>query len=187
MNVGNIVRLVTGAAKNAVTWGVAWTTLAFGTIIGLRTAGVVVPPEMGVLDALGMAMRIGIFGGMAGSAFALVMSLLYRGRRLSEISWVRFGLGGAAVAVLLMLALFTVGNLVTGDPIPALDDVLGDFILAAVFGGIAAGGSMWLAQQAERLPLGSGGARGRLGSGDHLDVGMRDTWQREPHPANRRG
>ena len=149
MNVKNIVRHLAGAAKNAVVWGGAWFGLAFTTVIGLRTIGVVVPPEIGVVDAIGMAIRVGIVGGMAGGAFATFISLFYRGRRLSEISLPGFALGGAAVGELFVLLFFALPSLVTGDAFPPLDDILSDLVIAAVFGGIAAGASMWLAQRAE--------------------------------------
>jgi hypothetical protein len=165
MNIKNIVWRLTGAAKNAVTWGVTWFGLSFVTILGLRTVGVVVPPEIGVLDAIGMAVRVGIVGGMAGGAFALCISLLYRGRRLSEINWVRFGLGGALVAELFMLALFAIGNLATGDAFPGLRDILSDLVIAGAFGGIAAGASMWLAQRAEARSLGTPDRYDGLGAG----------------------
>jgi hypothetical protein len=164
MNVKNIVRRLAGAAKNGVVWGGAWFTLAFGTMLGLRTVGVVVPPEIGVLDIIGMAIRIGIVGGAAGGAFALFVSAFYRGRRLSEISWARFGLGGAAVALLFVLAFFGIGGLVGGG-FPALGDILGDLIMAAGFGGITAGGSMWLAQRAESRSIGGPDEHGQLHAG----------------------
>jgi hypothetical protein len=154
MTVENIVRRLAGAAKNGVVWGATWFALAFVTLIGLRTIGVFVPAEIGVLDAIGMAIRVGFVGGLTGGAFAAFISLFYRGRRLSEINWVRFGLGGAIVAVLFVLALFAIGNRVSGDAFPALDDVLSDLIMAAVFGGIAAGASMWAAQRAETPSIG---------------------------------
>jgi hypothetical protein len=165
MNAKNIVRRLTGAAKNAVLWGATWSALAFGTILGLRTIGVVVPAEIGVLDAIGMAIRIGIAGGLAGGTFALFISWFYRGRRLSDINWVRFGLGGAVVAELFMLAFFAIGNLATGDGFPALDDILSDLIIAAVFGFVAAGVSMWAAQRADGPSIGGPDEHGRLHAG----------------------
>jgi hypothetical protein len=154
MSINNIVRRLTGAAKNGVVWGASWFALSFVTILGMRTIGVVVPPEIGVLDAIGMAVRIGIVGGVTGGVFALVISLIYRGRRLSDIDGVRFALGGAVVAELFMLAFFAFGALVSGDAFPALDDILSDLVIAAVFGGIAAGASMWLAKRAEGPSIG---------------------------------
>jgi hypothetical protein len=152
MSSGNVRRFLFGAVKNGIVWGVAWFVLAFVTMMVLRTIGVIVPATIGVLDAIGMAIRIGIVGGIAGGAFAAFISLFYRGRRLSEINWLRFGLGGAIVAELFMLAFFAITNLATGGGFPPLSDILSDLIIAPVFGGIAAGASMWLAQRAEAAP-----------------------------------
>lgn len=151
----NLVRRLTGAAKNAVVWGATWSALAFATILGLRAIGVVVPAEIGVLDAIGMAIRVGIAGGLAGGVFAGFVSLAYRGRRLSEIRWTRFALGGAVVAEMFMLAFFAIPGLATGDGFPPLGDILSDLVIAAAFGGIAAGASMWLAQRAETRSIGA--------------------------------
>jgi hypothetical protein len=181
----NLLQRLTGAVKNGVVWGVTWFALAFVTIIGLRTIGVVVPAEIGVLDAIGMAVRVGIAGGMAGGVFAAFISLLYRGRRLSEISWVRFGLGGAIVAELFMLAFFAIGNLASGDGFPALEDILSDLIIAVVFGGIAAGASMWLAQRAETPSIGGPDRYDSLHAGS-AGPGARDLTDRARVPAHPR-
>ena len=165
MGSDDFLRRLKGVARNAVVWGAAWGGLAFATILGLRTVGVVVPAEIGVLDALGMAIRVGIVGGMTGVAFAAFISLAYRGRRLSEINWVRFALGGAVVAELFMLAFFAMTNLATGDGFPALDDILSDLVIAAVFGGIAAGASMWLAQRGEAASIAGPDRHERLAAG----------------------
>ncbi len=150
MTTGNARRLLAGVVRNGVLWGIAWFVLAFVTILVLRTIGVVVPATIGVLDAVGMAIRVGIVGGVVGGVFAAAIRLFYRGRRLSEISPLRFGLGGAIVAELFMLAFFLIANLASGDGFPALANILDDLVIAAVFGGLAAGGSMWLAQRSER-------------------------------------
>ena len=174
MGAGNVRRLLTGAARNGVVWGIAWFALAFVTILVLRTIGVIVPATIGVLDAIGMAIRIGIVGGIAGGVFAACIRLFYRGRRLSEIDPVRFGLGGAIVAELFMLAFFAITNLAAGNGFPRLDDILSDLVIAAVFGGIAAGGSMWLAQRSEpgadEAPdaLAGSDPRTAIGAGDPL-------------------
>ncbi|MGZ8468148.1 MAG: hypothetical protein ACXW61_01870 [Gemmatirosa sp.] len=101
-----------------------------------------------MLDAIGMAIRVGLVGGIAGGVFAAFIRLAHRGRQLSEINGLRFGLGGAIVAELFMLAFFAITNLASGDGSPPLADILSDLIVAAVFGGIAAGASMWLATRA---------------------------------------
>jgi hypothetical protein len=183
MSFKNIARRLAGAAKNGVVWGGAWFTLAFATLLGLRTIGVVVPPEIGVLDAVGMAIRVGIFGGFAGGAFALFISRFYRGRRLSEINPLRFGLGGAVVAEVLVLAFFGIG-LVTGGGFPALKDILSDLIVVAAFGGISAGASMWLAQRAESRSIGAPGERDGLHAGSA--PGARDILDRARVPVRPR-
>jgi len=178
MSAGNVRRLLTGVVRNGVVWGVAWFALAFVTILVLRTIGVIVPATIGVLDAVGMGIRIGVVGGIAGGVFAAFIHWFYRGRRLSEINWVRFGLGGAIVAELFMLAFFAITNLASGSGFPRLDDILSDLVIAAVFGGIAAGGSMWLAQRAEPGPgegedvpahLAGGDPPASLGAGDRVE------------------
>ncbi|HEX6372478.1 MAG TPA: hypothetical protein VF006_26395 [Longimicrobium sp.] len=182
----NIVRRLTGVAKNAVVWGATWSALALVTILGLRTIGVVVPAEIDVLDAIGMAIRVGIAGGLAGGVFAGVVSLAYRGRRLSEISWTRFALGGAVVAELFMLAFFAIPRLASGDGFPPLGDILSDLIIAAAFGGIAAGASMWLAQRAETRSVGGPDEYDLLHAGS-VPVGAQDV-RRAPvrvHPQDR--
>jgi hypothetical protein len=182
MNAKNIVRRLAGAAKNAVVWGVTWSALAFTTILGLRTVGVMVPPEIGVLDAVGMAIRVGSAGGIAGGVFAVLISLFYGGRRLSEISWVRFGVGGAVVAELFILAFFAIPGLLSGDGFPPLADIGSDLVMAAVFGGIAAGASMWLAQRTEAPSIGGADGHGRLHAGP-APLGARDSADRIRVPA----
>jgi hypothetical protein len=170
MDTYSIARRLRGVLKNAVAWGVGWFALAFATIIGLRTIGVVVPAEIGVLDAIGMAIRVGIVGGMAGAAFAVFIGLVYRGRRLSGIDPVRFGLGGAIVAELFVLAFFAFGGLVSGDGFPALRDILSDLVIAALFGGLTAGGSLALARRTDpALPGGPPKRAGVLGSGERVE------------------
>jgi hypothetical protein len=176
-----------------VVWGVAWFVLAFVTILVLRTIGVVVPASIGVLDAIGMALRVGIVGGIAGGTFAAFIHLFYRGRRLSEINWVRFGVGGAIVAELFMLAFFAITNMAGGDGFPPLADILSDLIVAAVFGGIAAGGSMWLAQRVEPAPgeedgpapLAGSDPLAALGPGGRLDALDATDARREHAPRER--
>jgi hypothetical protein len=189
MSSGTVRRRLAAAVRNAVAWGVAWFALAFVTILGLRTIGVIVPATIGVLDAIGMSIRVGFAGGLAGGAFAAFISLFYRGRRLSEINWVRFGIGGAIVAELFMLVFFAITNVGSGNGFPRLDDILSDLIIAAAFGGISAGASMWLAQRAEAVPgegadepahLAGGDPPASLGTGTPPDsVGAADARPRE--------
>src|SRR3954470_15795776 len=115
MNTGNIVRRLRAAAKNAVMWGIAWAALGFVAIIALRTIGVFVPARVTVLDAIGMSLKFGVMGGITGAAFSVFISLFYRGQSLSEISWVRFGVGGGIVAGVFVPAFLVIANLLSGD------------------------------------------------------------------------
>ena len=150
MNVHDIVRRLAGAARNAIVWSVAWFALAFVTLLAMRTIGVVVPASIGVLDALGMAIRVGIVGGITSGAFSAFMSFAYRGRRLAEISWPRFGLAGAVVAGVFVPAFMIGANLLTGGGLVPFSAIRSDIVIATIFGGVAAGASMWLAQRACR-------------------------------------
>ena len=146
----DIIRRLHGAFRNAAVWGAAWFTLAAVVTIGLRL-GDGIHPGIALGDALVTGIRVGIMGGVAGTAFAAFISLFYRGRRLSEISWVRFGLGGGMLTGVFVPTFLILGNLLSGDGFPVLAHVLDDGLYAAVFGGISAGGSMWLAQRAGAL------------------------------------
>jgi hypothetical protein len=149
MNTGNILRRARAAMKNAVMWGIAWGALGFVTLLTLRTIGVYVPAYVTVLDALGMSIKFGVMGGITGAAFSVFISLFYRGQRLSEISWARFAVGGGIVAGIFVPAFLVIANVLTGSEVPPLDAIRSDIVFAALFGGIAAGASMWLAQRAE--------------------------------------
>ena len=154
MNGENMIRRLGGAVRNAIVWGVAWFGLAFVTILLLRTIGVVVPARVTALDALGMAIKFGVMGGITGGAFSLFISLFYRGRRLSQINWFRFAVGGAVVAGIFVPSFLVLANVLTGGPVPPFDALRGDIIFSALVGGIAAGASMVLAQRGQSLPRG---------------------------------
>ena len=166
MRTDRLVRRLTGAAKNAVVWGAAWGALAFVTMFVMRTLGIVVPAHITALDMLGMAIKFGVVGGITGGAFALFISLAYRGRRLADISPLRFGLGGGLLAGLFVPTLLLTMNFVTGGgalPFSAIGD---DMLFSALFGGVAAGGSMWLAQRAAMRADDDSHEPAQLGEGD---------------------
>ena len=162
----SIRRRLGGAMKNALAWGVAWFALSFVVILALRAIGVVVPPRVSVLDAVGMSIKFGVMGGITGGAFSVFISLRYRGRRLSEIDWARFGIGGGIVAGVFVPGFLVTANLMTGGGLLPFGAIRGDMITAALFGGIVAGASMWLAQRAEAAPGGNEAEPERLGVGD---------------------
>ena len=153
MNTRNIVRFLGGAFRNAVVWGGAWFALAAAVAIPLRLADGV-HPGLALGDAIFIGTKVGFIGGAAGAAFAALISVVYRGRRLSEINWLRAGMGGAIMAGLFVLGFLLAANLLSGDGFAVLPLILDDVLMAVVFGGITAGGSMKLAQRAEALSSG---------------------------------
>lgn len=154
---GSGARRLRGVVRNALAWGVSWSAAGFVLLVVLRLVGVL--DELSLIDALGMAVKFGFIGVVAGAAFSALIGLLYRGKRLADISWVRFGLGGAIMTGLFVPLFFQVMNIISGDGLVAWNLVLDDSIWASVFGGVAAAGSLKLAQRADRglLPAGEEG------------------------------
>ena len=166
MDFDNISRRLRGAIGNAVVWGAGWTAAALALFAVLKVAGIL-PASVIWLDALVVAARFGFMGGIAGAAISPLISLLYRGRRLSEIRALRFGVGGGIAAGLFVPAFLQAMNLLSGGGMVPMGLVMDDGLMAALFGAVAAGGSLKLAQRAH--PLRSGGSPDRpglLGSGD---------------------
>lgn len=150
MGLESIIRRVTGAVKNAVVWGAAWFLLAMG-VFGVAYVTGVGPDHVSLLDAIGMSVRIGVMGGITGGAFSAFIGIFYRGRRLSEINWVRFGIGGAVVGGSFVGAFLVAANLLTGGGLSVLRSIVGDIFIGAGFGAATAAATMWLAQRAERV------------------------------------
>ncbi|MDP3675881.1 MAG: hypothetical protein Q8R44_12435 [Novosphingobium sp.] len=175
MTVDNIFRRLRGALGNALVWGVGWFTAAFAGFAVLRVAGIL-PETLSWAQGLGVAIRFGIVGVFAGGAFSSVIRLLYHGRRLSEISWVRFGIGGAVVTGLFVPVFLQTMNLLSGDGLVPWELVLDDGLGTAAFGGVAAAVSLKLAQRAVTvLPGRSQDQLDRLESVDRFaSAGERD-------------
>jgi hypothetical protein len=146
----NISRRLRGAFGNALVWGVGWFTAGLALFATLRVAGIL-PDTFSWAEGLELATKFGIGGFIAGGAFSSVIRLLYHGRRLSEISWVRFGIVGGIVTGLFVPVFMQTMNLLSGDGLVAWELVLDDGLLTAVFGGAAAGGSLKLAQLGDTL------------------------------------
>jgi len=161
----NFLKRLGGVIRNAVVWGAAWFGLAAVTMSVLRLTGAVNASGFWLLDAIGIGIKVGVMGGIAGSAFAGFISLFYRGRRVSQINWVRFGIGGGIMAGLFVPTFMITANLLTGGGIPTFANIDEDIVLAAVFGAITAGGSMWLAQRGQPIPIGGRRAHEPLDAG----------------------
>jgi len=149
----NGLRRLRGLVKNALVWGAGWSALAFGVIAILRLTGVISGGSW--REALGLAARFGIVGAAAGAAFSTVIGLAYHGRRLRNISWVRFGIAGAVVTGVFVPLFLQAMNVLSGDGMVPWRLVLDDAIWTAVFGGIVAGGTLKLAQRGKALAPGT--------------------------------
>lgn len=150
MTAGHVFRRLRGALGNALVWGVGWFTAAFGMFAALRLFGIL--PAAPFWEAYGEeAIKFGVVGGMAGGAFSSFIRWRYHGRRLSNISWVRFGIGGGVVTGLFVPAFIVVMRLLSGDPFLPLEALLSNGLVGAVFGGVAAGGSLKVAQFGDTL------------------------------------
>jgi len=158
--------------RNSFVWGVAWGTFGSAIATAMRMIDKI-PIGNALLDGLGMGIRIGVVGAIAGAAFFAYISVVYHGKRLSEISWRRFGVGGSIVAGLFVPSFLQTMNLLSGDGLVPWHLVSDDFVLAALFGGITSAGTMMIAQRdeaahpttaqdlldrMERQSLGAGGA-----------------------------
>ena len=144
-------RLLRGAVRNAFVWGVCWAGLTFPTFAILRLLGVV-NDTVPWIDALLVAARFGIVGTIAGGAFSVVVSIVYHGRRLSDINWLRFGIAGGVATALFVPVFLQTMNFLSGDGLVAWRLVLGDSV-TGVFGTLAAAGSLKLAQMSDKKAL----------------------------------
>jgi hypothetical protein len=164
----NIIKQVRAAMGTAMVWGAAWTALGFAGFAALKITGSL-PASVGWLDALMIAPRFGIIGGVVGAAFSAFVGVMYRGRRLSDLRALRFGVGGGIVAGLFVPLFLQTMNLLSGDGLVPMELVLDDGVWASVFGAVAAGGSLLLAPRAQTGLPGAGTNRpGLLGSTDGL-------------------
>lgn len=134
--------------RTAVTWGVAWGALGSAVAALIRLSDKI-PFGLALLDGIGMGVRIGVVGAIAGAAFSTFIGVAYRGKRLAEISALRFGIGGAILAGLVVPAWMQTMNLLTGGGLVPLNLITDDIVLSAAFGGIVAAGTMILAQRDE--------------------------------------
>jgi hypothetical protein len=143
--------------KNAIVWGAGWGILgaAVASIIRLTDN---IPLLHAILDGIGMGVRIGVVGGITGAAFAAFISVAYRGKRLSEINWLKFGLGGLVLGGLFVPAFLETMSLLTGGGFVPFKLISDDILMSALFGGITAAGTMRLAQHGSDTDAVAGGS-----------------------------
>lgn len=156
-------RRLRGAFGNALVWGGGFAAIGATIFTTLQLAGFLYSPTPW-RAGLELALKFGLFGAISGGAFAAVIRFAYRGRRLADINWRRFALtAGVATGVFVPLFMQTM-NLLSGDGLVPWGDVLDDGALLSVFGAIAAGASMRLAQRVK----GGGDAEGDASTPDLL-------------------
>src|SRR5512139_2017021 len=95
----DIFRRLRAALRNALLWGMGWSAAGLVVLLVLGALGRL-PDANAWLEGLGIVIKLAVWGVFSGIAFAGLMRLLYHGRRLSDISWVKFGLlGGIATGL----------------------------------------------------------------------------------------
>ncbi|MDX2193937.1 MAG: hypothetical protein NW201_11320 [Gemmatimonadales bacterium] len=146
-------RRVRGALGNALVWGAGWCsvgvagTLAAWLFDQLFVSG---PPPFPWREGLGFAARLGVIGTISGAMFSAFIGLFFAGRRLRDISWIRFALAGGVVTALFLPCFIIVARALSGDaPLP-LPHLLRNARFGLIFGTAAAGISMLIAQRLGR-------------------------------------
>jgi len=144
-----VSRRLRGAFRNSLVWGAAWGALGTAVATVMRL-GDKIPLFNAVLDGIGMGVRIGIGGAVAGAVFSTIVSVAYRGKKLSEISWVKFGLGGMVLAGMFVPGFLQTMHLLSDGSLMPFHLISDDMVYSALFGGITAAGTMKLAQIDEK-------------------------------------
>ena len=147
--INHVLRRIRAVAANAAVWGGAW----FLGVMGLTAiAGIFGSNGREAWrESLELAAQGGVLFSVAGAAFSTFIIFAFRGRQLSGIRWVRFGIGGGIVSALFLPTFISVARFMSGDNMLPLTKLLSTGLLGLVFGSIAAAGTLRLAQFADRL------------------------------------
>lgn len=140
------VRRLRAIALNGLFWGGAW----FVGVMTMATTANLIDGRGLLIEGWELAVPGGILFAASGVAFSTVITLVLRGRTLSELSRLRFGLGGGVVSFLFLPTLISVLRALSGDEMLGLTKLLGTGSLGFLFGGVAAAGTLTLAQMADR-------------------------------------
>lgn len=147
MAVGKIVRLIRGAVGNALVWGGAWFVSALAIFTTLKLTGVAHAPWESAVRGAAM---FAVMGTITGTAFSTYIGLRYRGRRLAEINWVRFGISGGILTGIFVPTFISFMRFIGGEGMLSLQALAFNGAVTAVLGGVAAAASIKLAQLGER-------------------------------------
>lgn len=142
-------RRLKGALGNAFVFAVGWSVGAFLLWFPLRQAGIL--PHIRVIDGIGIAIRFGVVGFITGFVFPTLMRFLYKGHRLQEISWWKFGIAGGIVAGLFVPTWMQTMNILTGGGGVPFALIRMDIVWTALLGAVASAISLRLAQYADKL------------------------------------
>ena len=132
-------------------WGIGWAVLGFAANMVMRMTGIV-ETTVSVLDAAGIGLKIGIGGGIAGAAFSAFIAFAYRNRRIKDISWLKFGFGGAVVTAASITGFVQGASLLSGSGLVPWRYMNPTLAMFTVFGFGVAAISVKLAQSASRGP-----------------------------------
>lgn len=143
-------RRLRAAAQNALLWGAGFAAAAL-TLMTASLALGLAPEGIGFLDGVGMAVRIGFWGGICGLVFSAAVGLGFTGRRLAEIRFWPFTIGTAlGIGLFVPLALQAL-NILGGEGAIAWSLVIDDGLRSGLFAGAAAAVTLKLAQLADRV------------------------------------
>lgn len=141
-----------GAVRNGLLWAVGWSGACLLAFAVMWLAGRV-NPKIGIEIVLLNAVRIAVWGALAGAFFWGVLALLERlgrSRPFAEMSSARFGILGALATAAFVPLTMQLFNLVSGDGLAAWKDVLDDIVWVMPLGGAAAVATLKLAQHRAR-------------------------------------
>lgn len=145
-------RRIRAALGNSLVWGGAWGIVGFLLPLVLGVLGIF---PLDLMAALSLAGRFAVVGAVVGGAFSAFIASGVLGRTLSDISLLRFTLGGGVVAGIFVPLFLQLMNLLSGQGLVPWELVLDDVWLSAVVGSLAAGGTLAAARAADRaLPPG---------------------------------
>jgi hypothetical protein len=160
-SIGTLRRL-RAIALNGLVWGGAW----FLGVMTMATTANFIDGRGFLVDGWELAVPGGILFAVTGAAFSTVITLVLRGRKLSELNWIRFGLGGGVVSFLFLPTLVSVLRALSGDDMLPFTKLLGTGALGFMFGGVAAAGTLKLAQLADAYLPGRSAGEPELLVGD---------------------
>ncbi len=149
MSAVDTVRRLRAIALSGFMWGGAW----FLGVMTTATAANLFDGRGLRIDGWELAVPGGILFAMTGAAFSTVITLVFRGRTLADLHWLRFGLRGGIVSFLFLPTLISALRAFNGDGMLGLTKLLGTGALGFVFGGVVAAGTLALAQLADQRLL----------------------------------